>query len=79
MTNENMKKLSEAMIENVTGGVQDVQTALNNYLVKTLNLTEMQAHNMASQGKVSRDYYVAKLTPEQKAEYDKIRTDIMKA
>lgn len=79
MTSKNMEKLSEAMIENVSGGVQDVQAALNDYLVKALNLTEMQAHNMASQGKVSRDYYVAKLTPEQKAEYEKIRSDILKA
>ncbi len=78
MTAKSME-LTNEMLENVTGGVQDPQKPLNDYLTRVLNLTETQAYNMASQGKVSRDYYVAKLTPEQKAEYDRIQSDIMNA
>jgi len=74
-----MAELKDADLENISGGVDEVFTASDEYLKNQLNLTDQQFYNMTSKGTYSRSFYVEKLTPEQRAKYDKIMSDSMNA
>ena len=70
-------KVNISDLENVVGGVADPFAASDAYLKEQLNLTDQQVQNMTSAGLYSRGFYVDKLNPEQRAEYDRLRDNIM--
>ena len=75
----NMAKLDEAAVEMISGGVDNPFAASDEYLRKELGLTDQQFRNMTSAGTYSRGFYVDKLNPDQKAEYERIMDGSMTA